>query len=543
MGIALPLPYEGSEAAAGSAAGISWVAGAALTVAETVDQFRRPRSLPPVTGRDAPTIAEMVKDYAAGAAIGVGVWPPGPPNEPDPRLSLGLAAAGAFGAWQLVQLLQKFGPSIQRTGANVWAWLNRNDRGSTALPIEGADPGVRLKYTLSPRRVFYYMRGTEKMPEAFVGLTVRNVGEDGYWTNGQSFLLLTTPPQFEWWGRGMLWGYEVISWRLKITGTDSSGATVTLYSQSFQGVVGSQDVELYVMYDSSTSDHYTVTNLERFSSPYDAAPTFGPAILPAWLGPPPPVLPDPAVLPWMKVPPPEATAAATTVADPMVPAPLPSVPALPGSVPVPAGPLVTTPKRPAAAPALLPAASVPYPLETKRPSAPQQFGSDARQLPLPLAPAPTTAEDTRRYGSTTVASGGARVDPVSMASELGRIEQKLGIIIPKLEGADLRPGPFGDSVADAIKESLIQRLVQELITALRPDIPGTSYVFEAPCDRAPSGLPLEHVEEIPDSDYQDAVLARLDAIASAMGETLRWRRRLCKGSAPQANLTITAFED
>jgi hypothetical protein len=149
-------------------------------------------------------------------------------------------------------------------------------------------------------------------------------------------------------------------------------------------------------------------------------------------------------------------------------------------------------------------------------------------------PIPQTSTDQRVYGSQVITSIGVRPDVVAIAEEVGRMEQKLGRL---LGGMDTTPDWL-----DGALGPLLNQLKDVLLDALVVDVPATVYDFEAPCDKDAEGDPLVHQAEIEAADYQPAIVARLDAIAAAMGILKGWKQPMCRTSPPRSNVTVTAFE-
>jgi hypothetical protein len=129
---------------------------------------------------------------------------------------------------------------------------------------------------------------------------------------------------------------------------------------------------------------------------------------------------------------------------------------------------------------------------------------------------------------------GVRPDLASIAAEVGRIEQKTGRM---LQDMDKTPDWF-----DRLLGPLLNELKDQILDALVVDVPATVYGFEAPCDKDGEGEPVVHEAEIEAADYQPAIVARLDAIAEAMGVLKGWKSRTCRTSSPRSNVTVTAFE-
>jgi len=149
-------------------------------------------------------------------------------------------------------------------------------------------------------------------------------------------------------------------------------------------------------------------------------------------------------------------------------------------------------------------------------------------------PIPQTSTDQRVYGSQVITSIGVRPDVVAIAEEVGRMEQKLGRLL-------LSQDPTPDWL-DSVAGQLINRLLSELIDALVVEVPATSYDFEAPCDVDANGNPVVLEQAIAAADYQPAIVARLDAIAAAMGILKGWKQPMCRVNPPQSNVTVTAYE-
>jgi hypothetical protein len=159
----------------------------------------------------------------------------------------------------------------------------------------------------------------------------------------------------------------------------------------------------------------------------------------------------------------------------------------------------------------------------------------AGQTQTAPAPAPiTTPTDLRKYGTQIITSIGVRPDLVSIAAEVGRIEQKTGRM---LQGQDQTPDWLDGAIGP-----LLNALKEALLDALVVDVPAITYGFEAPCDKDGNGDPVVHESEIEALDYQPAIVARLDAIAEAMGVLKGWKSPTCRTSSPRSNVTVTAFE-
>lgn len=158
------------------------------------------------------------------------------------------------------------------------------------------------------------------------------------------------------------------------------------------------------------------------------------------------------------------------------------------------------------------------------------------------APAPiTTPTDARQYGATTITSGAPATSPQAVANEIGRIEQKLGLLMP-LAGKD---PSWLDSLRDSLQDAIVQELVKKLLgddgTSGSADLPETVYRFTPPYDTPGSGLADSAEYEIPADKLGPALVARLDAIAEALQLIAPWRVKLSKGNLVSSNITITAY--
>jgi hypothetical protein len=237
-----------------------------------------------------------------------------------------------------------------------------------------------------------------------------------------------------------------------------------------------------------------------------------------------------------------------TILDRLPPVPIPAAAAARAAVLRPAQ-IPTTPDGSGAETASIPlaptaaaaAAVTRFFRPTRLPTLPRPTGVRPATAPgtyAPPAPAaqtlPQTATDLRRYGSQVITSLGVRPDLASIAEEVGRMERKLGVM---LEGADRTPDWF-----DSLLGPLLNELKDQILDALVVDVPATVYAFGAPCDKDGEGDPLVHQAEIEAADYQPAIVARLDAIAEAMGVLKSWKSPTCRTSSPRSNVTVTAFE-
>jgi hypothetical protein len=245
-----------------------------------------------------------------------------------------------------------------------------------------------------------------------------------------------------------------------------------------------------------------------------------------------PVVPITGLSPLDRLPPVPAAVAAVAQTAPLEQAQTPTtegVPVVPTVTPSPA--LVTTAQTTRTnfyMPDRLPAPLAPPATKTRTTT-----GAGTVVAPAAL-PIPQTSTDQRVYGSQVITSIGVRPDVVAIAEEVGRMEQKMGRLLGNMDQTpDWLDGAIGP-LLNALKEALLDALVV--------DVPATSYDFEAPCDVDANGDPVVVEQAIAAADYQPAIVARLDAIAAAMGILKGWKQPMCRTSPPRSNVTVTAYE-
>jgi len=169
----------------------------------------------------------------------------------------------------------------------------------------------------------------------------------------------------------------------------------------------------------------------------------------------------------------------------------------------------------------------------------QPTGPDGKPLPKPN-PQPQQTEawqevpwpDTSPIGSPAQQP---RPDLIGIASELGKLEQKLAKI--------------GGTPAPSLDLSPLVDLLNTIIETLASGGGGgdsgytdyNSYLFSPPYDDAGVGLAEERTYEFFSDTYGPATIARLDAIADALQAMAAWRVKLSKGNAVRPNVTLTAY--
>jgi hypothetical protein len=98
---------------------------------------------------------------------------------------------------------------------------------------------------------------------------------------------------------------------------------------------------------------------------------------------------------------------------------------------------------------------------------------------------------------------------------------------------------------DQLIEALIERIKNEISGGgggPKPaDLPGTVYEFTPPYDSGTATATGSASLPIEAAPMAVGIAARLDAIAEALQLIAAWRVKLAKGTAPRANLTVTAY--
>lgn len=100
------------------------------------------------------------------------------------------------------------------------------------------------------------------------------------------------------------------------------------------------------------------------------------------------------------------------------------------------------------------------------------------------------------------------------------------------------PGPDGEPPdwLDALKAALAGAAgaltVEALKALLNGPVAGITYEMPAPCDKDEEGNPLVWTGEIPEQDFNPAVLDRLDALSSQLSQHLAWKTPICTPEPP-----------
>jgi hypothetical protein len=171
---------------------------------------------------------------------------------------------------------------------------------------------------------------------------------------------------------------------------------------------------------------------------------------------------------------------------------------------------------------------LPLPVPTPRPGSGAITGGGLVLPEAPPVPVPTTGPDVRDYGGPIVGAPGSPPPPTmqGIASEVGRIEQKLAFLLPIVEGIN------GLEV------------LKDLLGLLPNPVDGVTYQLSQPCGTDENGQPLEplEVEVLTQSDSTAAIIRRLDAIAYLIDLHKQTRQPLCKGKVTGEPVTVTFGE-
>lgn len=233
---------------------------------------------------------------------------------------------------------------------------------------------------------------------------------------------------------------------------------------------------------------------------------------------------------------------AVPAVNPAAPEPARVAPPVPGTQPVPrpapapGGLPTTTPSRPRA-PGALPAAS---PVQTPRPTPalPQTITANGVR-PGPRAPVPQTSPGTTFLpGGVSLPNNGPRPTPEGMATELGKLERKLELMLAP-EGP-LSPLELLNKVIDQVEniEFLIERLFPPEPYRFDPG----AYQLAPICDRDAEGElvpPLEAPWAGGEGEFNE-LRQRLDALAQLIQHHKTLKQPACggRGGGPHSNVTV-----
>lgn len=439
------------------------------------DGFRRAQ-LPRITGLEgSPTLEELIQDAIAGAKIGVGFMPPPPWGVPPPYKDLG----GLLG-WLAGQL---------------WGGLNTTSRipGLTTDKMSEVIGGLGT-YTL-------------KTVHNFSASELRRCSDNAL--QGNAFYDPLTGQTSKSGVIGVQFTPQVAECEYKCGAGTSTLQSVNIGKIQWINPDGTLQNPTYVVAGAEVGIQYGSFNKRTFKreatisqvlkgtqdlTPYAAAERAGL----------PPIKPLPALpaLPGTPEPMPST--------DPAVPQPEPSpVPTTPGPVKPPIAPPLVQPNRPGTV-----APPVPSRVIVIRPN-----GTVA---PTPAELPPVTDPDAHYPipGKPPITGNGPQATPQEMAKELGRLEQKLNLV--------LNPNP--DTLGEWWEKA---KLVYELLSSVTA---GKDYTLTekcTPCDGEPY-VPKTATVSAPGSLGAIGVLLnRVDALAALMDAQLGLKQQVCEPCRPQ----------
>lgn len=480
MAIPLALPLAPVLFPGATAAAATFVVGSSVYLANSIYGFRRPVSLPRVTGLEGvATLTEKVADYLAAARVPVGF--PVPPPMQDPTGSI-----IGFGVWAVDQAKSRLAQLAELVPDwQSWGLFNsRPNRSIYNPPVPGANPAT----------------GTVPPPGNTVGATLLlTVGTEIYkyvQTPGCNFPNTSTAQvNFTWTltnvvevlgplGDVKTCGYSNLYYLIRFangtTQRRGPGAGAGIALTSWNAGYGFQwqhptAVPFPNPFSDSTPAGYVAPQVETGSLPETIPP---------------------APLPWT------------------LPSPAPDGEPLPEVEPI---------TEPAALPALPPAIPSAPPLTAPAfPEEPRQINNSGVLIPLAPAPAAITPTDAHYP-----VPGGAPVGSIAkapaatlaaIAVEVGRVEQKLERLLNPLAS---------DNAGDLMR--LVWDAAQQIINAQLDNRDGGEYVLSSPCELDANGDRIESTVAYPETeDNFSAVLVRLDALAALLQTHKELKQPICR---------------
>jgi hypothetical protein len=231
-----------------------------------------------------------------------------------------------------------------------------------------------------------------------------------------------------------------------------------------------------------------------------------------------PSTPNPPLYP----PQPVGPEPATEPKAPPLPAPVPGVPVLPPAdpeAPPEVAPAEPGPSRTPKAPPLV------APTPSTTPVAPPEtdsIGADGRVVQKPKAPTATTSPDDHfpYPGSKPITGNGPQANPVEMAKELGRIEEKLARIM----------SPEADTGIEW------KNWIWRILEALFEQTQGKTYTLTEkcpPCDGSDYTPATVQVAALPGLSGIGTLSSKVDAIAELLDGQLGLKQQVCPPCKPQ----------
>lgn len=243
----------------------------------------------------------------------------------------------------------------------------------------------------------------------------------------------------------------------------------------------------------------------------------------------------------MAPPLPYLPAFAPDIGTPITPETTPSSPTDPTKKEDPKAPPILTPSpvpvwQPGVNPSTTPGpATVPAParnpqtIPSTNPARPN-VNFDVAAKPLPqLAPAvKPTSPTSHQVGPITIPAKSPQPTLQGIAEEVGRIEQKLAIM--------LNPGPIADSI-DWMKNA------QDIWEFLQSVTAGGEYELSSPCERDANGQRIVKTAPFSGSiNYLIVLENKIDALAQLMQHGKDLKQPACIPPIPRSTVTVTAYE-
>jgi len=194
----------------------------------------------------------------------------------------------------------------------------------------------------------------------------------------------------------------------------------------------------------------------------------------------------------------------------------------------------TNPRRPVIAPPLTPEKPTPFPPIIPKPDTGTigDLGPDGKPKPKPSPDPPVTDVDTHFVNGNPITTGQPRTDLESVAKEVGRIENKVAMVMQS-------PIQSGNLLEDLTN---LLNLAELLLSLLDATTPGGSYTLSSPCV-----LDEEDQRIVSEVEYGGGpVLNRLESKMDAVAQLLQVHKDLkqpgCDGPVPSGNVTVTFTE-
>jgi hypothetical protein len=476
--LALPLApvlFPGTTAAA-----VTFLVGSSVYLADGIYGFRRPVSLPRVTGLEGvATLTEKVADYLAAARVPVGF--PVPPPLQDPS-----GAVAGFGIWASSEARRRFAELAELLpNPQSWGLFNSKPKTfqTTAVLAESMVSGTVPAAGNTVPGTFSFQLGA--------GLFTQSTGPSC--TGSSSFNQTAEPPIYVSNAVGVSW-FSVQGacgpnlWGFDVTLADQSVVRRAVQQATWGLLATTRPISTSFSGSNATAYQPSGVNLQ---------------------------LPDGYVQPAPEV---EAEPEALPALVPPAPLPLPG-PA-PDGEPLPEVEPIT---EPAELPALPPAIPAAPPLTAPAfPEEPRRINNSGVLIPLAPTPAAITPTDAH-----SPVPGGAPVGSIAkapaatlaaIAVEVGRVEQKLERLLNPL-------GP--DNAGDLMK--LVWDAAQQIIAAQLDNREGGEYVLSSPCELDGNGDRIESTVAYPETeDNFQAVLVRLDALAALLQTHKDLKQPICR---------------